>query len=367
MIRVLQVGLTSNRGGTEAFVMTMYRNINREEIQFDFLVEHDKKLPFEEEIKQLGGNVYYSYYFMRDKNKEGYISIEDFFDRHPEISGVHLNSNGLNTTFRILLEAKRRKLPIRILHSHNNGYMHPYSWKEKVYEFYAKTMIKRVVTQKLACSDEAAKWMFGNMTDYKVIPNAIDVGKFAYDEQKRKQIREELNIQKDQVLLGFVGSFNYQKDPEFLIEIIHACHKKNENYKLLMLGQGALFEKVKQKIKEYGLEDSVFCLGNRQNVWDYMQAMDLFVLPSNFEGFGIVLVEAQAAGVPCITSKDVVPESANVANQVTYHSKDKGAKYWAEQIMIHEKKRFDGQAVLKDSEYDVKHLAKLMEQVYLGQ
>ena len=123
-IRVLQVGLTSNIGGTETFVMNLYRHIDRKKIQFDFLVDHDKRLPFEEEIVKMGGRVFYEYYYVREKNKSDYSSPEEFFKKHTDIDAVHLNVQELNTLVRVLQAAKKAGIKTRILHSHNAGYMY---------------------------------------------------------------------------------------------------------------------------------------------------------------------------------------------------------------------------------------------------
>ena len=152
MIRVLQVGLTSNIGGTETFIMNLYRNIDRKKIQFDFLVEHTKKLHFEEEIISMGGRVYYDYYLLRDKKKVGYISPEEFLKKHPEIDAIHINAQEPNTLVRLLIAAKKQNIQCRIFHSHNVGYINGQNIKQKIYEIYARYIIKNFSVKKLACS-----------------------------------------------------------------------------------------------------------------------------------------------------------------------------------------------------------------------
>lgn len=359
--RVLQVGLTANRGGVESFVMNIYRNIDRSKIQFDFLVDHDKELPYEDEIKQLGGKVYHEYYNMKEETAGK--SLKDFFQNHSEFEVVHVNLNNLNTYFRVLQIAKKQKIKIRIIHSHNNGYMFKYNFKQKLYELYAKLTMKMVASDFLACSEEAGIWMFGKSNKFEVIPNAIDIDKFVFDLNIRAKIRNELNIWPDEKVLGFVGSLNYQKDPVFLIEIMHELVIADDSYRLVILGQGYLIEEVNAKIDEYQLQNKVVIVGNVPNVNDYMQAMDIFVLPSKFEGFGIVLLEAQASGLKCVTSKGVVPESTNVTGEVTFVAKADGPMVWAETIRNTELNRIDS-SKMKESEYNIKNLIDSISRIY---
>lgn len=365
MIRVLHVGLCGNLGGIESFVINLYRNIDKTEIQFDFLLDYKiEEFPFENEIKELGGNVYREYYNLHEMKNKNAVSINDFFSNHPEINAVHLHCNFISTTFRVLQIAKKKGINTRILHSHSCGYMHKFSFRKKLYELYVKLILDDYVTDYFACSQEAARWMFGYNKKYKVIPNAINVRKFVFNETLRGKYRDEMNIADEELLLGFVGSFSYQKDPLFLIDIFNEYHNINVNTKLLMLGQGLLKEQVLKKIDEYNLGDFIIMPGNVPNVNEYMQAMDFFVLPSRVEGFGIVLLEAQVAGLQCFTSKGVVPQSVNISGMVEYIERDKGARYWTEIISGCLFKKLDGPLSLIGSKYDIDDLARRMEVIY---
>ena len=209
ILRVLQVGLTSNLGGTEAFVMNLYRHIDRQKIQFDFLVDHDKELPFEDEILAMGGRIFHEYYYLKEKNKPDYISPQQFFLKHQDIDVVHLNVQELNTLIRVLQAAQKVGIQTRILHSHNAGYMYERKLKHRIYEMYARMKLKTLVTHRFACSDAAAEFLFRGAGKYIVIPNAIDVTKFAFSSEIRQMLRKKLDVCDDDILLGFVGSFNY--------------------------------------------------------------------------------------------------------------------------------------------------------------
>ena len=219
-------------------------------------------------------------------------------------------------------------------------------------------------THFFACSNEAGRWMFGKNIKYKVIPNAIDIYKFKYDVKVRELIRSDNNIKEDEIVIGFVGSLNQQKDPLFLIEILCELKKISNKYKLMILGQGYLYEDVARKIQDNNLQESVILMGNVPNVKDYLQAMDLFVLPSRFEGFGIVLIEAQAAGLKCVTSKGVVPKDTNVTGEVQFILKSDGSSKWARYIADIPVERIDPIA-LQDSRYNINNIINEISEIYV--
>ena len=360
-IRILQVGLASNLGGVESFVINIYRQL----VQFDFLIEHDRKsIPFEAEIIKMGGHIYREYYKVSERKEPGAKSISNFFDMHPEIDGVHLNLNCINTWFRVLKEAGKRGLPIRILHSHNSNYMHKQTWKEKIYEVYVKHTMNKYATHFLACSKEAGEWMFAKR-EFTVVNNGIDVNKFGFSQKTRMEIRNQYHIRQDDIVIGFAGSFNYQKDPTYVIDILYELIKENSGYKLLMLGQGKLEEKIRTQIQELNLEEAVIMPGNVINVNEYMQAMDCFVLPSRFEGFGIVLLEAQASGLECFSTKNTVPESVNITKHVHFIKKEEGPARWAEVIRHSPLIRYNKNKEIKQAGFSIEDTAKQLENLYI--
>ena len=229
---------------------------------------------------------------------------------------------------------------------------------------YMKYIIRRDAIEKLACSLGAAKFMFGNTKKIKVIPNAIDAEQFSFNEQIRIKLRKELNISEDDIVVGFVGSFNYQKNVLFILDILNELNQVNQHYKVLMIGAGEFEAEFLIKAKELGIEKNVICIGSRKNVNQYMSAMDLFLFPSRWEGFGIVLLEAQASGLKCFTSEGVVPVDTNVTGNVKFISLKKSPKEWAEEILITDFKRYEGNKIIKDSQYNMKNLVELMQDIY---
>ena len=181
----------------------------------------------------------------------------------------------------------------------------------------------------------ASKYFFSNRiinsTRHHIINNAIQLQHFQYDEEKRKELRDKYNLNNKNVI-GHIGRFQPQKNQEFLVEIFSRYLKQDNNAILMLIGQGENEDKVKQRISELGINDKVMLMGVRQDVNELLQAMDMFVLPSLFEGLGMVLIEAQAAGLPCVTSKDVVPDIVNVTGNVSFVPLNNNADEWAQKI-----------------------------------
>ena len=362
MIRILQLGMTFSKNGTECFIMNLYRSLDREKIQFDFLLEKNyPKLAFEDEIIQMGGRIFREY-LPRNKRKKGY-SLEDFFSKHPEINGVHYNFNRITTWFDVLVAAKKQNIPIRVMHSHNNGYMNKISYKNKLYEIYAKCIMKYVATDFLCCSKEAGEWAFGNTRTFKVINNSINIDLYALNLKKREEIRKKWRID-DKVVLGFVGRLQNQKNVLFLIDIFAEYKKYNSNSILVINGDGELREQIECKLKALNLISDVILTGSVDNIHEWMQAFDYFVLPSRFEGFGIVLIEAQASGLKCFTSKEVVPNITNVTGNVEFIDLKESPNYWANRIINTEYKRIDQSEIISNAGYDLSTLEKQMSKIY---
>ena len=365
-IRVLQVGMSSNPGGVESFVMNIYRHINREKLQFDFLCLKDLPIAHEEEIKDLGGNIYKEIYRAKKKPLMYFCNLDVFFKKHPEFSAIHHHVNSLS-----YVEpgryAKKYGIPKRILHSHNSNHINGKpSLPRKVLENVNQHRIDHFITDYLACSSVAGKWMFGER-EFKVINNGIDISKYAYNPSIREQKRLELGLKPEHFVIGVVGRIQYQKNPEFIVEIFKKIYEKEKNAVLLWVGDGDLRPQMEQKIMEYGLKQNVKLLGIRKDVNEIYQTMDVFLLPSRFEGLGIVLIEAQAAGLKCFTSAEKVPNEAKITNLVNYISLQKSADFWAEQILRtkndHERK--DQTEAIRNAGYDIKTIIKELEKIYL--
>lgn len=220
---------------------------------------------------------------------------------------VHSHINSLSVF--PLFSAYLAKVPIRIAHSHSTT--HKSDRKSNFLKNVLRRFSKLFATNYFACSEHAGEWLFGKKAlkegKIAVIKNAIDVDKFKYDVIMRDKMRKKLGVE-DKIVFGHVGRFAKQKNHDFLIDIFFDIYQKRKDIVLLLIGEGPLEEKIKEKVKEKGLDDVVKFLGMKENVNDYMQAMDIFLFPSLYEGLGIVLVEAQCSGMMCLASTEVPKE-----------------------------------------------------------
>ncbi len=329
-IRVLHIVTVMDRGGLETMLMNYYRNIDRTKIHFDFIVHRPQKGAYDDEIIKMGGKIYQmpainlkNIYTYRKKLKALLI-------KHPEYQIVHSHLDSLSAL--PLSVAKKAGIPTRIAHSHTTNFDKNY--KSSIRHVYKK-FIKYYATDYFGCSKEAVDFMFGkNIPDYYIMHNAIDVDKFKYNQKVRNKVRKNLNIPKDVLVVGHVGRFNYPKNHEFLIDIFYELHKKNKDSLLMLVGEGDLKQKIINKVDKLGLADSVIFLGSRPDVNELMQAMDIFVFPSRYEGLGIALIEAQAAGLKCLTTKDVIPSSVDITGKVNFIDLQLGHNIWANRVII---------------------------------
>lgn len=359
MKRILHLTNNLALAGTETCIMNWYRNIDRDKIQFDFVCLSNKHLYFKEEIEKLGGNIFIiekengltgqiKFYF----NLFKFLKTNKFYTFH-----THLHySNGFYCMIAFLAGIKER-----ITNSHfNEGYRNTPFYKK----LFSKLLIKLFATKRIAASMEAGKTLYGK-AHYTVIYNGIDINKFAYNENEREQTRKELLNIKENFVVGHIGRFEPQKNHNFLIDICNEILKQKENAILLLAGEGPFEKEIKEKVKMLNIETKVKFLGVREDVNKLYQAMDCFVLPSFFEGLGIVNIEAQCSGLPVFIS-DGVPNEAMLCN-TTKISLNTSAKQWADSILEKVKnfERKDCSLTLKQAGFDIKDTAKQIEKVYL--
>ena len=364
-IRILHFGIVGGLGGVDTFLMNLYKHIDREKVQFDFILNHDTRAYFQDEFEAMGAKIYPIMYSKRECVLKHNHILDNFFKEHTEISGVHMHMNFIRY-YAPLVYAKKYNVPIRIYHSHNSQDMYPSkSIIKEVTEAIARKNIGKYTTDLFACSNIAGKYMFEDKS-FKVIKNAIETDKYVFNENIRIAKRKELGVG-DKFVVGFVGRLQYQKNPEFIIDIFNELHKKMPNSVLAMVGVGRLEEKVREKMSIYNIQDSVLMLGKRDDVAELLQAFDCFLLPSRFEGLGIVAIEAQTAGLPCFLS-DGVPEETNITDLATYISLNNSADEWANEILNKSigLNRRNVQQKIINAGYDIKNMAKNMESYYLN-
>lgn len=359
--RIAMYGYSSQLAGTEKYILTLYNAIDRSKIQFDFLLPYNEgEVPCEKEIENLGGKLYREYYPRSARKMPGALTPEEVLASHPEWDGIYINWQCADTAYRLIIAAKKQNMRWRVIHAHNNNYSREFGLKDKIYEMFFKMTKDYFVSDFLACSPLAGNWLFGK-SPYTVIPNAVPFEKFTFNSPVREKIRKELGISSNAKVIGFCGRLVPQKRPVFVVDIFEQIQKKEPDAYLLILGEGELQKQIESKVESINATEKVILAGSVENVCDYMQAMDCFLLPSAFEGFGIVLLEAQAAGLPCFASEKVIPEETNVTGNITFIDLKQSAEMWAEIILKKEWSRYDCMDELLASDYTVqKSVEKVM-------
>lgn len=361
-IRILNVVVNMNRGGAETLLMNLYRNIDRTQVQFDFLT--CKEGIFDAEILELGGRVHRIPYVV-DVGHFRYIkALDQFFSTHPEYKIVHSHMDKMSGL--VLRSAKKFDIPVRIAHSHNTSSEGGFA--AKAYKWYVGKHILPSATHLLACSDSAAEWLFAGKADaVKVLKNGIDCDQFTYSSEIRKQIREELQLSNHVLVVGHVGRFNYQKNHSFLMDIFSKLNKDHPDSILLLAGDGPLRTVIEKKAADLNLTEKVKFLGIRSDINRLLQAFDLFVFPSIHEGLPVTLIEAQGAGLPCIIS-DAITKEVDMGIGLVEYCNLIDSYHWVDKMksIAHRKiPRIIPTQALSQNGYDIKRTAESTTDFYL--
>ncbi|MDE7417290.1 MAG: glycosyltransferase family 1 protein [Lachnospiraceae bacterium] len=365
-VRVLNVLGTIDLGGAESRVMELYRALDRDKVQFDFLVHTEKEGQYGEEIRRLGGRIYNVPRFRVYNILPYQKALRRFFCEHNEFAAVQ---GHMTSTASIYLPiAKKAGIPVTIAHARSAG-VDPgiKGFATKVIRYPLKYRADYCFT----CSAAAAAAVYGrkwiDMGKVRTIPNAIDVQRFAYNPTVREQIRAELGLT-GKFVVGHVGRFSFMKNHGYLIDVFAELCRMRDDTVLVLIGKGELEEEMKEKVKTLNLTDKVLFLGNRFDVERYYQVFDYFVFPSTFEGLPGSVAEAQASGLYCLVSDKVTREAA-LTELVTYKSIEEPAANWAGEIMRNAKaalERKDMRAAIADRDFDVRALAVKMEAFYMS-
>ncbi|RCW53388.1 glycosyltransferase family 1 protein [Halanaerobium sp. ST460_2HS_T2] len=370
-VRVLHIVSVMDHGGIENLLMNIYRNMDKEKVQFDFLVTRKDKGIFDEEIKKMGGKIYNISHI----SQKGYFKyrkkVDEFFkEKKDEYKIIHCHMNTWAGFF--IPIAKKNNIPIRIAHSHTADYK---VTLKNLFKFlikkYHSFFINNNTTHFFACSKQAGKWLFGKRiadTKLKIVRNAIKTKKFRYNKNLALKKRKQLDIDSSAFVIGHVGRFTYQKNHEFLIDIFKKISIQDPSAILILVGAGELEDKIKRKVKEINLQDKVKFLGLRNDVNELMMMFDIFLFPSRYEGFGIVALESQAAGAKTIIS-DEVPEEINITDLVKRISLDKSTKHWADIVLKFKdyNNNRDYYKQIVDAGYDIQNTAEELQNFYLNQ
>lgn len=360
MVKVLYVnGNIMKRGGIEAFMMNYFRSIDKDKVKIDFLVHGYGKGVYDDEIINAGSTIYH----VPTKSKHP-IKYEKELKRillHEKYDIIHSHLDAMSGW--VLKVAEECGVPVRIAHSHNTDHLTNNKLKRIVNDF-AKKQIPVYATDLFACSKMAGEWLFGSDAKFFIVKNAIPINKFTFDTGTRQKIRSELGWN-NKIVLGHVGRFDYQKNQEFLIELLQRLLKTNSAYRLAFIGGGDDMENIKALAEQKGVQEQCYFMGSRSDVNRFYNAFDMFLLPSRFEGLGIVAIEAQVNGLPSVVSLGV-PEEAVLCDNVLRLDL-KNVQAWEKGILESDLERKKENArIVEKAGYSIKKEAVWLEEFYLS-
>ncbi|MEY8410863.1 glycosyltransferase family 1 protein [Lachnospiraceae bacterium 62-26] len=366
MIRVLHVIGAMGTGGAENMIMNIFRTIDRKKIQFDFVVHSEKRQFYDAEIEELGGKIYHVNKFVIGNGVYYLRWWNNFFKLHNEYIIVH---GHINSSAFLYLSVAKKYNRITIIHSHatNDPAVSVRNYIFKFFSFFTRYTADYF----FACSLSAGMDRFGekviSSNRFEVIENGIDADKFRFNKEKREKIREELGISDNTIVVGHVGRFTRAKNHDFLIRFYKSYRELVFKSELWLVGDGELKKDIQKLAEANDLGDSVRFINVTKQVENYMQAMDVFVFPSIFEGLGIVLIEAQASGLPCIVSENIQKEADIGAGIVFQLDLRENMDKWIETVnRALEMKRKDNIKNIIESGFSIYDSAKKLESLYFS-
>lgn len=365
-IKILHFPIRDSNGGVTRFAMNLWKHIDHDKFQFGFAT-CSKSLYFEQEINDQGCKVHYISCYAEENAEQFCKELKEILS--DGYDAIHIQTNWWKSFYAEQV-AKEAGIKVIVVHA-TNTYVDVNDDKKREKEIAVHEECKRnfsaeLATHLLACSRDAADFLFGSQiprNKIDIFHNALNIKRFSYDEEKRNRERARLNLS-DRFVIGNVGRMAYQKNHKFLIDCFYEVQKQNDRAVLLLLGDGYLKAELQSQVDIYGINENVIFTGAVDNVEDYLQAMDVFAFPTRFEGLGIVLIEAQAAGLKCITS-DNVPSETRLTDNITYLELDQDK--WVKEILQYnngyQRNRTDDQ--IKRGGYDIAEEIKKLEKIYL--
>ena len=358
-MRILVFGLTSVVGGVESYIRNLIYNIDKSKYYFDFMIVGEKeKACFEDEFNELFNDEKEHFYHCPNM-KKGFLStnrwLREFYETH-RYDLIYMN---VTTAARIMYcnyAVTKQGVPL-ITHNHCGNAVSKYaSINNNLFKNY--TTKKSAV--KLACSDEAFAYGFMcDKSEVTIIQNGIDVNRFAFNKKYRSELREELKITDDQVVIGHVGRFAVEKNQKFFIELSKAL---DDHFIFVCVGEGNLKERFSEEVQNQGVEQQFRILPFSDHAEMYYSMMDIFAMPSLYEGLPLVAVEAQASGLPCMFS-DTISKQADICGHSKFISLET-PELWVETLKAFSKARFDNRQILIDAGFDVSRTAALISEIF---
>ncbi len=354
-MRILHIVTYMGRGGLETMLMNYYRHMDRDKVQFDFLVHRNFEADYDGEILSLGGKIY-RLPPLNPVSSQYLSALDRFFREHREYTIVHSHLDCMAGI--PLIYAKKHGIPVRIAHAHSSSQTKDHKY---ILKLIFKQSIPRYANRLFACSESAGRWMFGEPA-FRVLNNAIDAQRFAFSPDVRKAVREELGIPENTLTVGHVGRFMNPKNHSFLLDIFS---KLPASSVLLLVGDGALRNAIRKKAADLGVLDRVIFAGVRSDVDRLLQAMDVFVFPSLYEGLAVSTVEAQAAGLPCLVS-DKVSMECDKTGLVHQLKLSDSLELWAAEIQrLSAVPRENTYEAIQAAGFDIQAAALWLQQYYL--
>jgi len=360
MTKILFISHYLDRAGTEAFMMNVFRGIDASKFHIDFLIFSQEETGYSKEIESTGAIVY-RLPSRRNHPFAYYRSLNQFFQQHAShYHAIHWCGNSLSSMLPIYFAWKYR-IPVRIVHGHNS---YAQGLHNRLFHILFRRFVASITPHHLACSTSAAQWFFPNCESL-VIKNGINLSAYTYNPNKRNLLRKQLNISPDTIVLGHVGRFTTEKNHTFLLQIFEHYQAFHPSSLLMLVGKGPLKQNINMQITQLGLQNKVLLLGERNDVNELLQAMDCFVMPSLFEGLPFVLVEAQAASLPCVLS-DTISKDCVLTNCISFINLQASVDQWCNTIDNALSQKRAGTATLKDSGFDIQDTISILEQIYLS-
>ena len=352
----------TRRGGTQAFIMNVLRNIDRDKYQIDFAINNDFEGGWGPDMRALGSEMFIMPVF----KVYNWVTFQKWWNSHLTIHQYDIVHGHSTNSAGIYLKVAKKYGCKTIAHIHSTGFRG--NAIERFTKRYFSKLTKRYADYWFACSGKAANLLYGE--DYKTyphyyeIPNAIDVMHFEYSEDVRNRIRLELGIGENEFLCGHAGTFSAPKNHTFLLDVFAEICKRKENARLLLIGEGVLKDGIVEKAKTLGIYDRIIFRQNLSNVNEHLMAMDLFIFPSLFEGFGMVSLEAQATGLNIVQS-DTVPKDTHLTECVMALPLSETPSIWAEKALalpLRDRKAMN--SIISETKYNLKHTISLITRLY---
>lgn len=372
-VRVLHVLGAMDRGGVETMLMNYYRHIDRKKIQFDFLTMIPGNHPYDDEVRELGGRIFI---ISPPRKSNPLRHIKDIIriirQKGPFIA-VHAHTQ--HHTGLVALAARMAGVKIRICHSHNTSDVNNNLLWRKIYFRIMKMLINSNATCMLACGEMAGRYLFGNKNfdsgKVQILPNAIDTKIYSsLNKDKALNMRKKFGIPSDTLIIGHVGRFTQQKNHKFFIPLMKKMISIDKKVLLILVGDGKLRSSFEKEVKENGLNEYVKCLGVRSDIPDLMNMFDVLVFPSLYEGLPVTLVEAQAAGTPCVVSSTVTTEVDMGLNLIKFLDLNSDYKIWCETIIqclyIKKPEKSLIMEQLKNKGYDINSSVEKLLKIYMS-